>query len=319
MPPNLTDTPCSDLSERAAEPLLATAPESTAVWLLLEYARPWGAKALQESDLPGAVKQHLDAALGAIPGSRLQLIKRPAPAPPGGLAFYVVISGDGEPATYGFQFASYEELCGIDIAAVASGSVVFAGHLSDEPLYLVCTNARRDQCCGRRGSAVYRELAAHAGATAWQTTHLGGHRFAATLVCLPDGVCYGRVCEREVEALVGAHARGEVYRLDRYRGRCSHPPEAQAADYFLRELTTGRGLGRFRLAASEEVAPSRWSVTFRSLPDRATYRLHVAAERVPSGLPLSCGKPGSETSVRYRLEGCEVVQGWAEVAASAPA
>jgi hypothetical protein len=75
----------------------------------------------------------------------------------------------------------------------------------------------------------------------WQTTHLGGHRFAPTLVVLPQGLCYGRVEEGEVAALAAAVRQGEVFRLDRLRGRTALSRPEQMAEILVRERTGARG------------------------------------------------------------------------------
>jgi hypothetical protein len=51
-------------------------------------------------------------------------------------------------------------------------------------MLLVCTNGRRDVCCALWGQRFYAAAAALLP-NVWQTTHLGGHRFAATAVSLP--------------------------------------------------------------------------------------------------------------------------------------
>ena len=56
---------------------------------------------------------------------------------------------------------------------------------------VVCTHGTRDPCCGTIGMQLVSELAAWAieqpGVRLWRTSHLGGHRFAPTLVDLPSG------------------------------------------------------------------------------------------------------------------------------------
>jgi (2Fe-2S) ferredoxin len=65
---------------------------------------------------------------------------------------------------------------------------------------------------------------------------LGGDRFAATMLVLPEGLCYGRVDSTDSAGLVRLYLDG---RLDhRYlRGRTSLPHAVQAAQYFAREST----------------------------------------------------------------------------------
>jgi hypothetical protein len=75
----------------------------------------------------------------------------------------------------------------------------------------------------------------------WETTHLGGHRFAATMVCLPHGVCLGRLDAESGPAAAAAYARGEID-LDRYRGRAGTPEAVQVAEHHARRHLGARGL-----------------------------------------------------------------------------
>ena len=64
----------------------------------------------------------------------------------------------------------------------------------DEPLILVCTNGRHDQCCANRGRPLVRSLYDSPWADrVWECSHIGGDRFAANLVVLPDSLYFGRV------------------------------------------------------------------------------------------------------------------------------
>ena len=88
-----------------------------------------------------------------------------------------------------------------------------------DELYTVCTNGRHDPCCAAHGTPVYHELAAQAGAErVWQTTHIGGHRMAATLIAFPAGIVYGHVDPPDVEALVTNQRAGYLL-PHKYRGR----------------------------------------------------------------------------------------------------
>jgi hypothetical protein len=95
---------------------------------------------------------------------------------------------------------------------------------------------------------------------------LGGDRFAATMLVLPEGLCYGRVDSTDSAGLVRLYLDG---RLDNrfLRGRTSLPHAVQAAQYFAREeygddriagltpLTAERGEGRTRVVLDAEPAP----------------------------------------------------------------
>ena len=71
---------------------------------------------------------------------------------------------------------------------------------------VVCTHGSHDACCGKFGYPLYeglrREHAEPDGLRVWRASHLGGHRFAPTLVDYPEGRYWGRLEPWAVERLV---------------------------------------------------------------------------------------------------------------------
>lgn len=73
---------------------------------------------------------------------------------------------------------------------------------------IVCTHGRHDVCCGRFGYPLYEELRRGYAAGSegrlrvWQTSHMGGHRFAPNLIDLPEGRYWGRLGPEALENLV---------------------------------------------------------------------------------------------------------------------
>jgi|FLYN01.1.fsa_nt_gi hypothetical protein len=258
---------CCDYSRQAGEQLFATATRVD-VWLLLEYNRPWGGQALDESELPQAIKDRLNAMLGSLPNGRFQFIRRLQPK--GGIAFYVAVSHELHPQLYKFELSTYDDLLGLDI----SGGQLPVEHATDERLIAVCTNAKRDRSCGRYGAEVFRIMLNVGGDAVWQTTHIGGHRFAATCVCLPEGVAYGRIDPGDTQQIVEAQRQGYI-RLENYRGRSCYDAVVQAADYFLREHTGVCSLPGFRLLSTEATAENTTTVRFEALADGRVHRVDV--------------------------------------------
>ena len=127
------------------------------------------------------------------------------------------------------------------LAGLAGGEAPPTGRPVTTPLLLVCAHGRRDVCCARRGVPLARRLARTWPAEVWETTHVGGHRFAANLVILPHGLYYGPVAGSAAETAIAAYQRGEVM-LDRYRGRAGQPAEVQRADYLAMEASGDRAL-----------------------------------------------------------------------------
>lgn len=140
------------------------------------------------------------------------------------------------------------ELADLDLAAVAAGARPDFGAEEGDPVVLVCTHGRRDVCCARLGRPLAVLLDAQLPGQVWETTHVGGDRFAPNVVALPDGSYHGGIALTEVPQLVDA-LLGHRVLLPRLRGRAGLPAAVQAADHFLREQ-----LGETRLDAVRPVA-----------------------------------------------------------------
>ncbi|MDE3206763.1 MAG: sucrase ferredoxin [Acidobacteriota bacterium] len=98
---------------------------------------------------------------------------------------------------------------------------------------LVCTHGRRDVCCGSQGTDLALRLAAAGtspGVALWRTSHTGGHRFAPTVLALPQGTGWAFMDPATVEqVLTRAVPFSEV--ADHYRGCAGlEGPQAQALE-----------------------------------------------------------------------------------------
>lgn len=217
---------CSDLSLAAGEPMAGTA-DRVDVWLLLEYNPVWRAKAVTDNDLSPRVTAWLDGQMESVTRGglkpRLQFIRRPELDREEITLF--VGTADG---LFRFESVGYDAITDLGVADTSSMERVEA------PQYLVCTNGQRDLCCARFGRPAYVRLREVVGERAWQTTHLGGHRFAPNVLTLPQGVLYGRVRPEDVTRFVEDVEAGRLAR-DHVRGRSVLPPEAQAAEMALDE------------------------------------------------------------------------------------
>lgn len=282
---------CSQLSRALGEPISGSAVASTSVWIVLEHRGSWGAKAVPESDLPDPVKERLMGWQDTIAGARVQLVRQSGQHE-GPLRFWLGVSDLVGARLVTWTLPSASALLGLDVPALVealrAGERIEGASEVAEPLLLVCTNGRRDVCCSKEGIPVARALAEQPGVEVWQTTHLGGHRFAATLLQLPAGLCYGRVEPGDAPGLAQAAVDGTVYRLDRLRGRTSLHSAEQAAEAIWRGRT-GR-LETGALASVEHAeGEGRVVVTLRDQDGEAH---EVALERRAIGphAPPSCGK-----------------------------
>ncbi|MEP7053854.1 MAG: sucrase ferredoxin [Actinomycetota bacterium] len=268
---------CSRLSVSSDEPLRGTA-STVRHWLLVEQPGAWGRDALLESDLPAHVATALKRRAAEL-GLRLVLIRRPGRRPPANAnrSAYVVHSGPDDVWQRRLSFAAATELLDLDLASLMHQS---AG-ATDQPLYLICTHGKHDLCCAVAGIPLARRL--RDLGDVWECSHIGGDRFAANLLCLPQGIYYGRVTPEIGMRILERHARGELL-LTHLRGRSSYEFAAQAADMFIRQA---RALHRLDDLALESVYPgSPVECVFRS---RSGDSLRVAVD-VSSAPPrrLTC-------------------------------
>ena len=88
---------------------------------------------------------------------------------------------------------------------------------------LVCTHGNIDVACARFGQPIYKTLRQEYAAQSddrlrvWRCSHFGGHKFAPTLVDLPDGRYWGHLEAELLDTLV--YRQGDVERLrSHYRG-----------------------------------------------------------------------------------------------------
>lgn len=260
---------CSDCSRQVGEQLFGTAPRAD-LWILLEYTGAWGNKALPESALPQPIKDKIDGWL--LPNGKFQFIRRERRRE--GITLFIALIHETDPRLYQFQLQSYEDLLSLDIPALISRNPAFETARRNEPIYVVCTNGRRDAACAKYGPPVFRELERAAGDSAWQGTHIGGHRFAATFVCLPEGVCYGHVDADDVSAIVEQHRRGEI-NVAKTRGRSCYDAPAQAADYYLRGITGIREITGLQLVSVTQTDDEQWRVRFRTAHDGGLHDIHL--------------------------------------------
>ncbi|MET0341276.1 MAG: sucrase ferredoxin [Polyangiales bacterium] len=277
---------CADASVAVGEPLAGTAIAGVDRYLVLEHAIPWGPKGLEDSDVPVPIVERLRALSARHPRLRVQLVRKMGGAPAQVRQLYLASSGEGEGEIRSLAIGD-EALLTLDLEPWLAGTGPAPGALEREPLVLVCVHGRRDRCCARLGMPVYRALAAIAEPRVWQTTHLGGHRFAATLLVLPQGVCYGRVAPGEAAALLTATKAGALHALDRIRGRTAYPPEAQAAEVMLRERLHVLRDDAFLLRAVEPLGTGT-RVRFFEHASQREHEVDVAREALPPA-PASCG------------------------------
>lgn len=275
---------CAQLSRELGESLAGTAPVVRG-WIALEHPGPWTRKAPTAAEI-GSLATSLD-----VDDVRVQLIRPiqhlhvPLPQPAG---HTVLLAHAGvDPAHRWMErlvVADLADLTDLDPSVVLSPVAPGLGTPVDHDVWLVCAHARRDACCAVRGRPVAGALDA-AGVEVWETTHTGGHRFAATAVLLPDGLSLGHL--DTVDAVGVAHdlAAGGLP-ADLLRGRCALPRPAQAAEVALRQHLGATGRDDVAAQGSTD-ADDHAIVTLSAGHDVWTCRVRVRPASPPR--PVSDG------------------------------
>ena len=285
---------CYESSLNANEEMYGTAPRVD-VWFLLEYRGNWSGSAYKDSKIPKKVKSHINKQLKSVKNSRLQLIKKHK-NPADDLKFYLAVSDESDPRLYEIPFKDYEDLLSIRAKKILKSD----DHLTDEKMYILCTNGEYDTCCGKFGMPVYLDVAkGKYGRQMWEVNHIGGHRFASTFACLPHGIVYGRVREGKVaEQLIEQYEKGKI-NLSSFRGRSCHPPLAQAAEYYLREETGITGISEVSLKNLKS-SDKKSNIKFLSKSDETTHRVKIRLDKKSIKAIKSCGDKNSYIP-QYRL------------------
>jgi hypothetical protein len=271
IPPRAGWAPCSDRSLERDDPLAGTGGLGER-WFLVEIDGSWGAHAFLNSRLESQLARDLVRRIEGA-GMRPLAIRR------------VNRRADARRAQSTWKWAVVDTRPGHE--SVRWGSVIdpallldvpldgSTGIPSDEPVICVCTHARHDQCCAVKGRPVATALAAAYPEQTWECSHLGGDRFASTMIVFPAGLYYGRVPVTDASGLVERYRHGLVDPRF-FRGRSSSPNVVQAAEAFARAETGDDRIAAFEHRSTESESGG-WRVTFARGTSQVVVRLAAAS------------------------------------------
>jgi len=301
---------CSEISRNLDEDLAGTATEAR-YWVLLEQPGPWGARAVFESGLDAALAARL-ARWADDAGARLTLIRGVGPEradeADGPRHVYLIDTATAR-ADHRMVSDPSEILewtrkqaggmgGGADEAGPASGITRDGAGRGEAgpPFWVICTNGRRDPCCGTFGRPLARAVVAAAHGRVWESSHVGGHRFAANMVCFPHGLVFGRLDPESGAEAARRYEEGRIL-LDHYRGRSCLPPEIQAAEVFVRRALGVIGINEVDVVRHSSSGDSS-ATTFAV--DGQSVRVTVRSSAASPARPVSC-QAADENPPSFRL------------------
>ena len=215
-----------------------------------------------------------------------------------GIHLFVGQTFPTEPRLYEYQLDDYADIQKLDFSWLSTGEEGSLKHLREEPLFLVCSNGRRDKCCARYGPAIYQELVEEAGDSVWQSSHIGGHNQTPIMLFFPHGVNYARTTPAEARSLVREYQHGRLV-LNHYRGRVGIEPHVQAAEHFWRKSTGVLDLPGMRVESFSQVSEDQWDVKIVGTIGDSSKPIQVERRKTDFSIPITCSKKKQSLIVSY--------------------
>tara|TARA_Y100000590_G_scaffold76719_2_gene84920 strand:+ start:1744 stop:2706 length:963 start_codon:yes stop_codon:yes gene_type:complete len=190
---------CSSFSESVGEQIFGTAP----MWnwcICIEAPFPWQSNVLQSNFFQKHLLiDDLTWFSDNMPGLRIQAINADDNHTKDSIRVLSFKEQDNHIVKTEYLFPEFEFKK--HILALINGTDqqsldIYAKKEQNTQDYLICTHGNRDFCCGFWGYQLYKELSESYSSESirfWRTSHLGGHRFAPTLLSLDDARYWGRI------------------------------------------------------------------------------------------------------------------------------
>jgi hypothetical protein len=272
---------CAVASLARDEPLAGTA-STVRAFLLVEHPGPWGVDVLRDARMDPEVRAGLRERASRA-GVRVLLVRRHAGSSSAGPRRVFAAYADPErPWLETTTVATQEALLDLDLEALGRGQSLGLSRTT-EPVFCVCTHGRHDACCAELGRPTAAALSRSHPEHTWEVSHMGGDRFAANVLVLPDGLYYGRMEAADAPTVVSGHLEGHLD-LDRLRGRSGYSVTVQIAEVALRrELSETRADALRLLWVRSDADLSQVSFAV----DAATYAVQVR-RRTDAAQQLTC-------------------------------
>ncbi len=236
---------CANLSRQLGEDIIGSAP-SYQTYIMVECPYPWAENAFKSQGVPQNLRELVAEVKEANLSIRFLLTLPPQPDPENQTRVLIFQKQSGLAVGYKKQAIKVSNIT--DVAPLlnkylTSEGLQIEGKASRIRDFFVCTHGSHDKCCSRYGYPFFRQGVAMVEKLGledvgfWQVSHIGGHRFAPTLISLPDGRYYGALDQESLQAIL-LH-QGDITCLNRvYRGWGLLPRKVQVLE---RELILRHG------------------------------------------------------------------------------
>jgi hypothetical protein len=263
-------------------------------YLLVEWPLPWPHDLSEVPELAPLV-----SALAGT-GIRLQGLVATWPHGP---ERHAILYRPGDEASKGFDHferrevvAPLDDLVAAALELLEGRASAIGAEPSQQTDILICGHGRRDRCCGALGTSLALELAAGGvggdNTRLWRTSHTGGHRFAPTMIVLPEATVWASADADMVERIIRRDGALDDL-VPRYRG-CSglSSPRVQALE---RAVLAEIGWPLFSsIRRGTELSDGSVTLHVQGPASGTTWEATVSTGRV---LPVPvCGQPIDEAT-----------------------
>ena len=293
---------CRDLSIARGEPIEGMGYAAEKVLMLAWPRGKWRPYPWESVDLEPVLAAAMEAASDS--GIHMALVDRVG-------ASDSLPTLMAQPESIAADFETQGEIAAA-IRAYMDGEV-FAGRVEPRVTVMICTDSRQDACCARYGFATYKAMMAEADPSRFnivQANHIGGCRFAASLMVLPSRQRYGRMSADQVPGFLEALLRNDVY-LPAYKGHADWPEPLQVAEIAAMRWAEENGYAprRVRLSeaalADQSTEPVAQGQSFRVAAEVDGVRLDICLEVRSFFMQGNCeivASHGGEQSMRWCLD-----------------
>ncbi|MBW4451320.1 MAG: sucrase ferredoxin [Nostoc indistinguendum CM1-VF10] len=216
---------CSDNSQQAGEDVIGSA-TNYQTYILVECPLPWTSEAFNSKWVPQNLRILVEEVKRAKVPIRFLLIANDVSHKVNHTTLLIYQKKEGLSNGYHkqeFKLGNIDQVAAVVqkwLWGISSNSEVETSATKD---ILVCTHGSHDKCCARYGAPFYFKIT---GSNAdfcldkvriWKSSHFGGHRFAPTVIDLPEARYYGRL---DVDSFRSILTRtGDIQCLNKvYRG-----------------------------------------------------------------------------------------------------
>jgi Sucrase/ferredoxin-like len=216
---------------------------------------------------------------------------------------FAIRSGPGVPWIERGSAERIEQALDLDTGALGRGERIGLDQYAAR-LFLVCTHGRRDPCCAERGRPVAAAVASAFTEETWESSHIGGDRFAGNLVAFPHGLYLGRLDDLTAPKVARDYVGGEID-LAHHRGRSCFAMDVQAAEHVLRVDRRITGVDAIGVIAVRRDG-AMTTVTFSI----GSERVEVGIERTEAPAKfLTCHAERPQRAAAYRRIGIRTAGG----------